>query len=108
MPGFKLDLEVQDVRLRRGWILHVLNYFQLKQTREVSDQHIQAALRDGCKCPAEIPTIRADLRYLAERGYVEVTEPSDATFGMMSAYIRADGQDLLMGIKEDPGIDVGD
>lgn len=104
MEELKGNLRAQLIRARRGWILHLLNYFLRKDTREVSDRHLQSTLRDACKIDASIPEIHADLRYLEERKFAVIVEPSEKSFGMMSAWITADGQNIDLGLTADPGI----
>lgn len=106
---FKVTLRVSQNRLRRGWILRILNYFQhQKESQGVNDRVIQSGLQQNGH-DVTMPTLLADLQYLKEKGYCRVIEQQNTpTFMVVSAAITAQGVDLYEGsIPEDPGIDFG-
>lgn len=106
MPEFDLPFKGNENRLRRGWILRMLNYFQHVKSRWVNDKLIQSGLQDVGHA-VTMPTVHADFHYLAEKGYLEVREPEEAKFTALSAAITAKGIDLYDGTIEDPGVDFG-
>ena len=93
-------------RLRRGWVLRILNYFNTRRSRQTNDKILQDALQQVGH-GVVMSVLHADLRYLGERGYVEVEEPDDTPFAMMTAALTSKGVDLYEGTIDDPGIDFG-
>lgn len=106
MSGYELTLKTETNRLRRGWILRILNYSQHHKSREMNDRLILSGLGEVGH-QVSMPTLHADLSYLQEKGYVELREPDGAAFGMRVAAITAKGVDLYEGSIDDAGVDFG-
>ena len=103
MSKFKLKLNTEQNRRRRGWIIRILNYIQHSEGREMNDALLQKTLADpGHR--VEMATLHADLRYLEEKGYVGLRKPEAAAFDMLVAWVTAKGVDLYEGAVDDAGI----
>lgn len=103
---FESDLKAGSNRLRRGWIIRILNYFNQDATKRVNDRLMLAALQEVGH-DVKLPILHADLRYLAEKGYILAEDPEAASFAMFTAALTARGVDLYEGTISDPGVDFG-
>lgn len=101
---YRLGIAVAQNKLRRGWIIRILDYFNHQHSREVNDKVILDGLvGNGHRVP--LATLHADLRYLEERGFVRLREGIP---GLLIASITADGVLVHEKVISDPGIVVGE
>ena len=105
--GFGVIIKADEMKLCRGWVLRLLQYFQLKQTREINDRVLKGSL-EQVGHQITMPVLHAQIRYLEEKGYVETREPTTPDFPMLVCWITAKGIDLHEGSIEDVGVKFGD
>jgi len=102
-PGsFEETIRADAMKFCRGWILRLLSKFQLQATRETNDQVLQGALQ-VVGHQVSMPVLHAQIRYLAEKGYVELKQPVPDV-PVVTCWITAKGMDLYEGSIEDVGV----
>lgn len=104
--NFAIGLKASQNKLRRGWILRILNYFNHSASREVNDRLIMEGLEQQGH-GVSMPTLHADLRFLGEKGFVHIREPERPAGIAMVAWISARGTELHERIIDDPAIEFG-
>ena len=96
--------QIETTKRRRGWILRTLSYHLRQDARDVNDEVLKGAL-DSIGHSVPLPTLHADLEYLAEKGYVDLSRPKGvAALVPLVARITAAGIDLHEGSIQDVGV----
>lgn len=97
------NLELYEARIARG---HVLKVLKTAYPEPASVELLELALNDR-HCPTSPAVIQGYAQYLADKGYVTVSEVGSEELGLSRILVKLTpkGIDLLEGtIPKDPGV----
>jgi len=96
-----MDVRKSEVLLRRGWILWIVK----NSSGETSSDKLIQKILFKAAYEVEIDELHDELRLLAKRGYLEVSDPELGTpFEMLVVELTNKGRQLLFGDLEDEAV----